>query len=181
MKSSLTASELRSILNYDPSTGVFTWARKIARCIKLGGVAGCMDWYGYTIIRINKNKYGAHRLAWLYVHGVWPRYQIDHVNGIRDDNRICNLREATVAENGQNRKIQRNNTSGHPGVVWHRGARKWQAQITINGKQLYLGRYDLLEDAVLARREAKEVHHTFHSEDKQATSARYWEPREEEE
>ena len=157
----LTAERLREILNYDPDTGVFTWRVPKGRRVKAGAVAGCDNGDEYIRIRIDGRDYRAHRLAWLYVHGCWPSDQLDHINGNRSDNRMSNLREATPAENNQNRAISSKNTSGFPGVHWHRAKCKWQAQINVNGKKRHLGWLSDPAEAHAAYTAAKARLHTF--------------------
>jgi len=157
----LTAERLREVLAYDASSGQFVWKVRPAQRIKAGAVAGTKNNQGYWAIRVDGNKHGAHRLAWLYVYGHWPADQIDHRNGVRDDNRICNLREATLSENQQNRKPNSNNASGHAGVYWYKRGRKWQASICIDGDLIHLGYFDQKADAVEARAKAKSNLHQF--------------------
>lgn len=137
MRDKLTAEELRKSLNYDPTTGVF-------RRVSSGKIAGCST-RGYLSISVLNVEYRAHRLAWLYVYECWPSGQLDHVNGIKDDNRIANLREATVTENQQNARIRKDNTTGFKGVFAFQG--KYRTQIKINGRQTYLGQFDTAEEA----------------------------------
>lgn len=134
----LTAERVRELFTYDPATGLFT--RRVSRraTAKAGDIAGYVKPSGYRSIWIGAN-YMAHRLAWLYVYGKWPAGQIDHINRVRDDNRIANLRIVTHGQNMENRKVQRNNTSGYTGVYPDRGGRRWQARISSNGRWLYLG------------------------------------------
>jgi hypothetical protein len=144
----LTQAKLKEQLKYDPETGLFSWIG--SRCPKCppGKIAGTRHKAsGYWVIRIGERLYRAHRLAWLYVNGEWPAYQIDHINGIRDDNRIANLRLASNAENARNSKKQSNNTSGQRGVAWHSQRKKWQAYINFDGKRHSLGLHDDIEDA----------------------------------
>lgn len=101
----------------------------------------------------------AHDLVWLYVHGRWPEDQIDHINMIPDDNRLKNLREATNAQNGANRRKHRDNTSGFKGVTWSAERKKWVASIGVNNKSIALGRYAKIEDAVAAYAEAARRYH----------------------
>ena len=161
------AERLHELLQYDPSTGLFEWKESRARGAKAGDVAGSRHSHGYTKIKIDGRTYRAHRLAWLYVHGVWPTNQLDHRNGIRDDNRIENLREATAGQNHQNRAVQSNSTSRHPGVGWHPRAKRWRAHIKVGGKQIYVGHFKELSDAVKARAAAKAKHHTFQPVDRE--------------
>lgn len=108
--------------------------------------AGGIDGKGYVRIGIDGGQYRAHRLAWLYVHGVWPKSQIDHINRNRRDNRICNLREATGTQNNGNMPA-RNVSSKYKGVGWHKETRKWRAFIRIKGKAIHLGVYNYEFDA----------------------------------
>lgn len=156
----LTAERLREVLSYDPESGVFRWKIPV-HTPRPFSVAGGRQSNGYWRIKIFTRFYFAHRLAWLYVHGIWPAHQIDHINGVRDDNRIHNLREATSIENGQNRTTNKNNTSGHDGVSWDKRHRKWQASIRAEKKRIYVGRFVHLSDAVTARKEAKSKLHLF--------------------
>jgi len=111
---------------------------------------------GYIRISIDNKIYFAHRLAWLFVYGNFPKYNIDHINRIRDDNRIENLREATQSYNVINSKTSINNTSGIRGISYHKTTRKWYARIGILRKQRYLGTYDNMLDAAKARFKAEQ-------------------------
>lgn len=141
----LSQSRLKEVLSYDPNTGVFTWIKRN------GNVAGGKDSHGYIIIKVDNKSYKAHRLAWLYIHGYFPENDTDHLNGIRDANRLENLHEATRRCNQQNCKIRQDNTSGFPGVSWDKPVKKWKAYISINRKQKYLGCHPTALDAALAR------------------------------
>lgn len=123
-----TLNFLRSILDYNPETGVFVW--KINRPPKgfAGEVAGRLS-HGYRQIGISQHIYMAHRLAWFYVYGTWPQGDLDHINGVTLDNRIANLRLATTVENGRNRGPQINNTSGFKGVTYNKNRRCWLVQL----------------------------------------------------
>ena len=147
-KSDLTAARLRDLLDYDPQTGAFIWRRNCAR-------AGHTDKRGYVYIQIDGRSYGAHRLAWLYVHGVWPGKMIDHGNAIKNDNRIANLEDVTNARNMQNiRAANSNSSSGYRGVCLVRSGR-WQADITRNGRKHWLGYFATALDAHAAYVRAK--------------------------
>ena len=154
----LTAEYLRSILDYNPDTGIFTWKVSTSTRVKAGDVAGRLDGHGYLQIMVLSRLYKAHRLAWLHTHGVWPKDQIDHINRIRTDNRIANLRDVSRKQNLQNRSKSSNNTSGHTGVSWNKQRSKWQAQITHNYKTINLGFFSILEDAVAARKAAEKLY-----------------------
>ena len=161
--------KLVSEVFYDPEVGEFFPRRKRRGRVpsKLG--LGDVNYDGYIRINVLGRRYYAHRLAWFYVHGVWPSEQMDHINGNRSDNRIENLREATQSGNGQNKKMQRNNTSGCIGVTWNRRKKKWQAQINADGRRNYLGYFDIFDDAVAARKEAKLTLHTFAPKERATT------------
>jgi hypothetical protein len=161
MNQFLTQHDLQSIVNYDPLTGVFT--NKIDRNPRApkGAIAGYTNTIGYTVIQINGRKLHAHRLVWLYMTGEWPLHEIDHINRVRSDNRFENLRQATSAENKHNATDRISNTSGCRGVTWHKARQKWQAQISVMGKYLYLGTFESVEDAVAARKDAVVKFHKF--------------------
>lgn len=161
----LTKEVAEQYVDYDQSTGVFRWANvtRKGRC-KAGAVAGHVSRAdGYVHICVLGRKCLAHRLAWLMAHGRWPSGQIDHINLNRSDNRIANLREATNAENGQNRTASKRNTSGFPGVSWCKSSRKWRAQIRVAGRsRIALGYFMRAEDAAAAYAKAKSALHKFH-------------------
>jgi hypothetical protein len=155
---------LREVLEYNPETGIFTWKNPTATCVKVGDIAGWIDFHGYHSIRLNKKIYRSHRLAWLYVYGKFPEKSIDHINGIRTDNRIKNLREATVSENAQNqRKSMSNNKTGYLGVSKITNKNKWCAFIKVNGKNKNLGTFETPELAAIAYLDAKRNLHVFNT------------------
>ena len=154
----LTAEYLRSILHYDPETGIFTRKVSTSNRVKVGDIAGCQDGLGYLLIRVCSRLHKAHRLAWLYINGSWPTDQIDHINRIRTDNRIANLRDVSHKQNHQNKSTQSNNTSGHPGVCWNKRDSKWVAKITHNYKHISLGYFATIEEALSARKAAEKLY-----------------------
>lgn len=157
---SLTAERLREVLDYDPATGLFTRKVRTARNVQVGDVAGSLNGKGYICIRVDGRSHKAHRLAWLYVHGVWPQSGIDHINGIKDDNHIINLREATHSDNQQNlRKPHADNKIGLLGVSRSQG--KFKAQIKVYGKVRTIGRFHTPEAAHAAYLKAKRQLHPF--------------------
>jgi hypothetical protein len=156
----LSHTELTRLLDYNPETGVFTWKIVTSNRVKVGGVAGSPDRNGHLLICLNGTKYAAHRLAWFFVYKVWPEPEIDHINRVKTDNRIANLREATRNQNNRNVGIKRSNKTGFKGVIFHSQSKhKFVAQITVNGKTRYLGIFDTPEEAHAAYVAASEEHH----------------------
>ena len=155
----LTAEQLKATLDYDAGTGVFLWKIRPSRAVKAGDVAGCTEKrIGYITIGIAGRIYKAHRLAWLYTHGEWPRGLIDHINGNKADNRICNLRNVFADGNSQNvRKPNVRNKSGFMGVIWFQN--KWRASMSVNGKSKWLGDYSTPKEAHQVYLEAKRKYH----------------------
>jgi hypothetical protein len=147
----LTAGRLRQLVHYDPETGVFTRAVRLSNRSKVGDVLKWVGTHGYSYCTVAGKRYAAHRLAWLYVYGEWPRNDIDHINRDRLDNRIANLRDVTRSANLFNTKKRVDNKSGHKGIWRDEQRNRWQAYIRINGKQHSLGRYTAIEDAIAAR------------------------------
>lgn len=154
----LTISRLKELLSYDPLTGHFTRLETISGGkANAGDIAGHSAYQGYIGIGIDGRYYKAHRVAWFYMHGVWPTV-IDHKNRIKSDNRLCNLREVTVSQNRENMIGYKNNKSGHKGVYHFQDA--WVAQINSGGKRHYLGRFKEKEDAIHAYKIAASTMHT---------------------
>ena len=149
-------------LRYDPDAGHLWWIKQNNNFGKGGPLRDLNrpaghNTDGYLNVRINiikPTKIGLHRVAWFLYHGVWPNDKIDHVNNVRNDNRIINLREATDVQNQGNRKIQVGGTSQYKGVSRFKQTCKWRADIKINHKQTYLGLYDNEEEAALAYNKA---------------------------
>jgi hypothetical protein len=137
----LTQSDVKAKLNYDESTGLFTWINSDSPLVKNGSVAGNVNRNGYCYIGLYREVYRAHRLAWLYVTGKNPTRQIDHINGNKSDNRFANLREASNLKNTRNRNLNSNNKSGYRGVSWAAHANKWVAHVMAKGKRKKLGYY----------------------------------------
>ena len=151
--SPLTQERLKQVLYYDNKTGEFTWRENSSKSMS-NKAAGFLNDQGYILIGIGNDKYRAHRLAWLYVYGEWPQNDLDHINGIKTDNFITNLREATDSQNLSNSKKPKTNKSGFKGVSWHSNAKKWQSHIRVNGKSIYLGLFQTPEKAHQAYRTA---------------------------
>jgi hypothetical protein len=150
----ITQEYLKSILDYNPDTGIFTWKVNKSKRSNIGDIAGWLDG-GYTKLEINNKPYKAHRLAWLYVYGEMPKNLIDHVNNDRSDNKISNLREATYQQNSENYKTPKTNKSGVKNVSWYKQLNKWVVSIGIKGKKKTIGYFDDLEFAELVAIEAR--------------------------
>lgn len=157
----ITQERLKSLLTYNADTGEFRWRTAASNRAKAGAVAGCRDRHGYVVIRIDGILHKAHRLAWLYQYGALPSKNIDHINQTPGDNRIANLREADQHENNQNRRIQRNSSSGATGVSLHKASQRWHARIYTREGCRSLGYYATKEDAILARRAAEQTYYSF--------------------
>ena len=154
-------SDLEKILTYDPGSGKFFWNQDMINGSKKGDEAGTLTSKGYIHITIAQKQFKAHRLAWLYMTGVFPEGQIDHVNQIKSDNRFENLREVTNKVNHQNVQLQKNNKSGVHGVGFHKATKKWRSCIKVNGELIHLGLYPEKDLAIKARKEA-EIKYQFH-------------------
>ena len=126
--------DLREYLNYNEDTGALTWKKSPARRVKVGDEAGTTMNGGYKTFRFKGPTYKAHRVAFAMIHGRWPMPECDHINGDKADNRACNLREATHAENMWNKRLYRNNRSGVKGVHPHKKSGGWQGVVKLNGK-----------------------------------------------
>jgi len=155
----ITQEELKSLLSYDKNTGLFKWIKTVSATGIKHSNAGCLSPIGYIYIGINRKSYKAHRLAWLYVYGYIPKNQIDHINGNKADNRLCNLREVTTYQNALNQKLAKNNTSGIKGISLCKKTNKWNVRITINGIRKSLGCFDDIELAELVIKEARDLYH----------------------
>jgi hypothetical protein len=153
-------AELKQILDYNPDIGIFTWKARLSQSSKIGDVAGSKYKNGYIVIRANLIRYYAHRLAWIYIFGeISNNIQIDHVNGIRNDNRLINLRLATQSQNNYNQKLSIKNTSGFKGICWDKKVNKWVARIQLNGKTHHLGTFTDKASAIAAVMQAREAMH----------------------
>lgn len=157
-----TLARLREMISYDSERGLFTWRQRPRRTnIPAGTPCGRLDRYGYAYIQLDGRNLLAHRLAWALHYGQIPDQEIDHINGLKADNRIGNLRLATAVENAANKGMTVKNTSGHKGVTMHKGG-KWQAQLQHAGKTHYLGLFsDVMQAAAAYNTKARELHGDF--------------------
>ncbi len=156
MSKQITQEYLRSVVSYDPESGIFRRTR-CRRTDWIGKEAGYLI-KGYRQVSIDNRRHAAHKLAWLYMYNEWPEF-LDHINGDRDDNRICNLRVATKTQNLRNTCKKKTNTSGYKGVSHRRN--KWRAYITVDWKTKHLGVFNTPEEAHAAYCVAA---HKYHGE-----------------
>ena len=178
----LTAEIVKELLYYNPNTGKLFWRERPSKYFK--NEVDARKWntryagkeafickekdYHLKHVKIKRKigaifdkKYSAHRVIWLYYYGCWPKDQIDHINHDPTDNRIINLREASNTENQKNRTLNKNSKTGYTGVSWYEKENKYRARIKINRKEIHLGSYDSLEEAVEAR-ELANINYNFH-------------------
>lgn len=149
----LTQEKMKSVIRYNPDTGIFIWLVGNNKR-KAGDIAGGIGAAGYWMIGVSGKRYYAHMLAWLYMTGEFPTVGIDHKDRCKTNNKWDNLRLATKAQNSANTEIMSTNKSGYKGVSWHRDLYKWQVHIRINGKSKYLGVYTSKEEAAQVYRNA---------------------------
>jgi hypothetical protein len=152
---------MHDILRYDPLTGLLHWKIN-KRNVKQGTIAGNFcNTHKYIKIMVNKKNYYAHRICWFLYYNKFPSKHLDHINGVRHDNRICNLREATEAQNSQNLSIRKTNKTGYVGVSWCKKTNKFYSRIHVNNKKIFLGYFETAELAYEAYAKAKITHHSF--------------------
>lgn len=161
----LTIERVRELFRFDSEIGVFTRRVTVANALA-GSECHCIRKDGYEQISIDGVRYLSHRLAWFVTHGTWPVNGIDHMNGVRTDNRPANLREADHSENGQNQrrpKAHVGRTSRFLGVCRAKtsSARPWLSQIKAEGKNRFLGHYATEEEASEVYLAAKALLHPF--------------------
>ena len=153
----LTYEEAKELFHYEPSSGklirrVTTSNRAIAGTEVANGASNGK----YKFVHYKKKAYLVHRICMLLAYGECPdNVQVDHISHDRGDNRLCNLRFVSNAENSKNHSFNKNNSSGITGVYYNKDKRKYQAYIMLNFKSKYIGRYDTLEDAARARKSAE--------------------------
>tara|TARA_R110000868_G_scaffold25423_11_gene99268 strand:- start:16053 stop:16565 length:513 start_codon:yes stop_codon:yes gene_type:complete len=161
-ESKLSHEYLLEILEYFPDTGIFIWKVKLGQRIYVGKEAGGIDTSnGRYYITINKTQYFRSRLAWFYVHGIWPKNEIDHRNRVKDDDRIENLREASRLENMWNRIYKTKKDKHLPKGVTITYGNKFRVMLNHEGKKKYLGLFINLEDAIKARDSFELIHRKF--------------------
>jgi hypothetical protein len=167
----ITQKKLVTLLDYNPDSGIFVWKKRSSdnsyseRIMNSfnsrlsGKEAGTVTPNGYRRIIILGHSMSAHTLAWIYTTGEPPTGEIDHINGNRDGNRFCNMRNVSRLENMRNKSLYKNNSTGCIGVSPE--GKGWKSRIRIEGVEVYLGYFSVLQDAVSARKKA-EIKYKFH-------------------
>lgn len=162
----ITQEKLKSIFFYNSETGIFT--RKVKRGKwPAGEVCGTINGGGYVYISINGVKYQAHRLAWLYMYGQFPSLGLDHINCLKTDNRICNLRESNQSMNSLNVPVKKNSSTGLKGAFYIKSKRMFGSKARVNGKSFNLGYFrtkELAHDAYVNfanKHHGDFIHHTI--------------------
>lgn len=150
MMTDLSRDQIEEALSYNRDTGDFTWVKPSGRRAKVGSRAGSLWPSGYIGIGFMGKRILAHRLAWFIHTGGWPVDDVDHINGVKTDNRICNLRAASRSQNMANTRRTARNTSGVKGVHWCSRSQRWIARIMKDGKQIHFGAFKELPDAAEA-------------------------------
>lgn len=169
---------IHKFLTYNKETGQLIWKAvdlgdrgdKIFNKKYSGKVAGSLRKDGYREVQVRGWSFSAHRLAWYMVKGKWPDNQIDHINGIRDDNRLTNLRDCTASANARNVGLRGCNSSGHKGVRFNKQMRRWKAYIWLEGKQVHLGFHADKQSAIEARVLAEDIAGGFTDESRTRAS-----------
>lgn len=173
----ITPELLRQLIRYEPETGKYFWLPRpiemfaCRRAFSMWHKMYCgkealrsVNKRGYCVTKLLNRRYFSHSVIWAFHTGQWPIYQIDHINRIKDDNRIENLRDIPQSENVKNAPRRGDNSSGVVGVRWHKSSRKWQGRIHHNKKEYSLGCFKNKQDAVNARKQA-EIRFGFYSID----------------
>lgn len=158
-----TQERLKQVVEYNSDTGVFIWKVSTGRRVKAGDVTGAANPPFYGRIQIDGVRYVSSRIAWLYVYGEYPTVLIDHINTDISDNRITNLRLATVSDNVKNTRVQKGSKTGVKGVTYSTSSiGKFEARIGHNGKNYYLGIFNTIEQAKqVLDQKRKELHGDF--------------------
>jgi len=160
----LTAEQLRQALDYDPETGIFRWRHRadVSPHINKRDAGKPAGWIarkstGHMKLTFNGGSYFLNRLAWLYMTGEWPEFEVDHRDTDPSNNAWTNLRDVTHEQNMRNMRNRRTTLNGVPrlkGARFHKRTGRWQASIRHDGKSVYLGLFPTAEAAHAAYREA---------------------------
>jgi hypothetical protein len=143
MTSDISVDTIQNLFGYDPDTGALYWKVARSNVVKIGvPVTRVSPSTGYIRVSVNKKQLVAHRVAWVLSTGAWPTGVIDHINGIKTDNRLINLRDVPRADNCLNRVgVQKNKKLGDLGVFFDKRSGSWYAQLCYRGKVLCLGTF----------------------------------------
>ncbi len=160
LQKTITQQQVKKLFTYEPFTGKLIRIKTLSGNSKTGTIVGTRRKDNYLCVIVYGKPYLVHRIIWLLLYGRFPE-SIDHINHIRNDNRLCNLREVTHKENTYNQSIRTNNKSGAVGVMFDGSRNKWRAYIMVDGVQRFLGRFKQKQDAIKARKEAN-LHYGFH-------------------
>lgn len=158
----ISQEELRKQVHYDPETGEIRRIVKVINSTNIGEVVvGNVSHYGYLRINILGKRYLQHRIAWLYMYGEYPDGDMDHINQVKTDNRICNLRKVTRSQNMQNTGKPKNNTSGTRGIWWRKDTKKWAVELCRDKKKFSVGCFDDINEAKVALSDAIKTIHPY--------------------
>jgi hypothetical protein len=152
---------VKKIFHYDAESGMLLWRNGNGRNVKPWQQANSLNSSGYYAIKIQNKSYRVHRLIWLYVNGKFPDGDIDHKNRIRNDNRLCNLRDVSRTDNAQNISLPKHNKSGHIGVSWIKSHNCWTVYVKVNKKNKWLGYYKNLDAAIAARKAGEKQYYNL--------------------
>lgn len=152
---------VQKLFYYHAESGMLIWRFGNGRNVKPWQEVKAQNGHGYYHAKIQGKSYLAHRLIWLYIYGKFPDKYIDHKNRIRNDNRLCNLRDVNTTDNAQNISLPKHNTSGHIGVSRIKSHNAWTVFIKVNKKNKWLGHYKNLDEAISARKEGERQYYNL--------------------
>ena len=155
----MNLKRLKQVLRYEPETGNLYWLECLSPVAQVGATAGTLQSNGYITVGLDGKILRAHRIAWALYHNELPPKFIDHKNRLKSDNRIENLRAATVVSNAYNQGLASNNKSGVKGVCWDNTKQMWRAMGSVEGKRRNLGYYESLTEASEVVRKFRIEHH----------------------
>jgi len=161
----ITSERLNELLSIVPQKGIFIWRSNAGGKGKKDKKAGTLMANGYLKIGIDNKEYLAHRLMWLFVHGEFPKTNIDHIDRCRSNNCILNLRLATPKQNAENMFRTSTNKSGYRGVHFNKRlqSKPWSANIMHNKKTIHIGYFKTAEEAYIARKSTENIYFTHHT------------------